>query len=83
MQLDGGAPLRFGQPIQVRAQLGHDFRSQVWVRFSRFGFSGLIRLPNHEVFAQSGHEVAGSGQCHCADDRWVDDCEKPASVLSG
>ena len=49
------------------AQLPHDFRRQVPVRFSRFGFGGHVRLPDGEVLAQSGGEPAGAGQSHRPD----------------
>ena len=53
--------------IQVCAELLHDFRRQVPVRFSRFGFGGDIRLPDGEVLAETRGEPAGSGQSHRPD----------------
>ena len=49
------------------AQLLHDFRRQVPVRFSWFGFGGHVRLSDGEVLAETGRDPAGPGQAHGAD----------------
>jgi hypothetical protein len=44
--------------MQVRAELGHDLRRQVPIRFAWFGFGGYVADGDREVLAKAGGDSA-------------------------